>query len=429
MKVLQINFRDTGGGSTNCAVALTDALNEAGIYTTLGVFEKKSANPHVKIIPAKKNIRIPLLTSLFQKVFNKLALPFRHFTKFSTTNLIVHETNFRSRIDVNWINNSDYDIVHLHSLNGDLISIKDISKISKPIVWTLHDSWPCCGAEHHPNLIENDLRWQEGYTRKNKPLTTKGTDICRKVYLQKRKYLTKKNITFIAPSTWEQWICKTSNLFCTNKCEFIPNFINNSIFCKKNAEHIKNLFNIPTNKKILGFGANYGVDSPNSPKGSYYLIEALKKLPNKDDFYLVIFGPSSELFTKHISISFFETGPIYNKEILSCIYNLCDCFINPSLAESFGLTTLEAISCGIPCVAFNSTGTTDIIEHKKNGYLAEPYNIEDIVTGILFCTDNKALLSEYCIKKANEAFNKDKIVEQHIKLYKSLISNSNIQDM
>ena len=79
-----------------------------------------------------------------------------------------------------------------------MLSIKDISKIQKPIVWTTHDSWICCGAEHHPNILENDSRYINGYSKKNKPLTTKGIDICKKIWLKKKKYLNKKNITFIA---------------------------------------------------------------------------------------------------------------------------------------------------------------------------------------------------------------------------------------
>ena len=39
------------------------------------------------------------------------------------------------------INSSDYDVVNLHWVNGEMLSVKDISKIKKPIVWTLHDMW------------------------------------------------------------------------------------------------------------------------------------------------------------------------------------------------------------------------------------------------------------------------------------------------
>ena len=62
------------------------------------------------------------------------------------------------RIDVNWINQFDCDVVHLHWINNNMLSIRDIARIKKPIVWTMHDRCPCCGVEHHPNVLENETR-------------------------------------------------------------------------------------------------------------------------------------------------------------------------------------------------------------------------------------------------------------------------------
>ena len=46
------------------------------------------------------------------------------------------------------INASDIDVVNLHWVAGETMSIEDIGRIKKPIVWTMHDMWPFCGAEH-----------------------------------------------------------------------------------------------------------------------------------------------------------------------------------------------------------------------------------------------------------------------------------------
>lgn len=424
MKVLQINFRDSGGGSTNAAVYLTNELNKLGISASLGVYEKKTQNEFVIKIPEKKHFKTPFLIWLSKKIFMKVTKPIRKRLEFRTTNLNAHETNFKSKIDVNWINKSDFDIVHIHSINGDLISIKDISRINKPIVWTLHDSWPCCGAEHHPNLLENDTRWQEGYKKDNKPETTRGTDLCRKVYIQKKKYLSDKNIVFTAPSLWQKWVCETSDLFSKKRCQMIPNFIYTENFFPKNKSELRKAFRIPEDKKILGFGANYGVDNPNSSKGSFYLIEALRKISDKNNYFLVIFGPSCPEFTAKIDIPYFESGAIYNNSILSCIYNLCDCFINPSLVESFGLTSLESISCGIPVAAFNTSGTKDIIEHKVNGYLAKPYDTDDLIKGIEYCVTNSASMKQDCLNIAGKKFCKDDIMKQFVELYKDILKNT-----
>lgn len=424
MKVLLINFSDVGGGAAMAAVRIVTALNEKGIYARLGVPEKKSSNPYVFELPQKYNSRFHKFFKKLNNFLNKGITPIisriPNPFSFKTTNGITHTTNFKSNTDIKWINNSDFDVVNLLWING-VICNKDIAKITKPIIWTMHDSWPCCGAEHHPNIFENDIRWKEGYYRHNKPKTTKGIDLCRKVWKQKRKYLSAKNITFIAPSNWEKDILKSSVLFGKRNCYVIPNIIDNSIFYPKDKKSIKKLFNIPENKIILGFGAAYDIDNPKSMKGSYYLIDAISKLKNQEKYFIIIFGPSSDAFTSKIKLPFFASGYISNPNILSCLYSVCDCFINPSLIENLPTTSLESIFCGIPVVCFNVGGSSDIVVHKETGWLAKPYNTDEIVEGIEWCINNKKELSINCINKSKKDFNKDNIINKTLEVYKELL--------
>ena len=64
----------------------------------------------------------------------------------------------------------------MHWIQGEMISIEEIGRIKKPIVWTMHDSWPFCGAEHHPNGL-HDLRYVEGYKRQNRNSFNEGIDL------------------------------------------------------------------------------------------------------------------------------------------------------------------------------------------------------------------------------------------------------------
>lgn len=60
------------------------------------------------------------------------------------------------------INKMDIDIVHLHWVGAETLSIEDIGRINKPVIWTLHDMWPFCGIEHYaPDLLES--RWRNNY--------------------------------------------------------------------------------------------------------------------------------------------------------------------------------------------------------------------------------------------------------------------------
>ena len=424
MKVLLINFTDAGGGAAIAAVRLVNALNEHGIYARLGVSEKKSANPYVITLPKKKHCFVVKafrrINSFAGKLYAPIARRIPNPFAFHTTNGILHTTNFHSDTDINWINNSEFDIVNLHWINGTVCN-KDIAKIKKPIVWTMHDSWPCCGAEHHPNVSENDTRWREGYYRRNKPATTKGMDLCRKVWKQKKKYLSDKKIVFTAPSRWEQNVLKSSALFGHCGCELVPNIIDQTIFYPRDRQSVRALFGIPQNKTVIGFGAAYDIDNPKSMKGSYYLIEALQKLNNPEKYFLVIFGPASSVFTSKVSLSFFASGYLANPAILASIYSLCDIFVNPSLIESFGLTCLESIFCGVPVVAFDVGGTSDIVVHKETGYLASPYKAEELAHGIEWCVENGLLLSRNCLEKAVRDFDEKETVEKMIRIYESAL--------
>lgn len=418
MKVLVINYKDAGGGAATAALRLTEALNAAGVYARLGVCEVKSVSEYVFELPKKKkNLqqkiwgRVKRYTDIIFSPILKIVKP-----KFYTTNGILHSDNFYSETDIEWINSSDFDLINLHWING-VICNRDIAKITKPIVWTMHDSWPCCGAEHHPNVLENDTRWQTGYTKENKPATTKGIDYCRKVWLQKKKYLTNKNITFIAPSNWEHDILKSSFLFKNNDCFVIPNIIDSCAFYQRNMTIVRDVYNIPRNKIILGFGAAYDIDNPRSMKGSHYLLELLKKITNPENYFLLIFGPAGKSFMSKVAIPFFESGYISNPYILGSLYSCCDVVINPSLIENLSTVCLEALFCGVPVVAFDVGGTSDIINHKKTGYLASPYDVEDMLNGIKYCTEKRTMLSKNCLKKSQVDFSKDKLLKGYLDIF------------
>ncbi len=64
-----------------------------------------------------------------------------------STNAVHRSFNLVSRGIASAIEHSDPSVVHLHWLGQGALSIKEIGSIPGPVVWTLHDSWPFCGAE------------------------------------------------------------------------------------------------------------------------------------------------------------------------------------------------------------------------------------------------------------------------------------------
>ncbi len=434
MKVLLVNFKDSGGGAAIASMRLVQALNESGVEAVLAVPKKTSDSPYVIEIPrrrrgfAEKLLRWlgNYMGNILSQVVTPLAsrIPFHPF-RFSTTNGIFHTTNFRSECDcgVDWINSSDFDVVNLHWIN-DIICTKDIARITKPIVWTMHDSWPCCGAEHHPNVVEGDTRWQEGYYRNNKPATTHGTDLCRKVWRQKRRYLAGKDIVFTAPSAWERDVLTSSALFRGKECFLAPNVMDHDSFYPRDRQLVRKLFGIPEDKKVIAFGAAGDMDGPKAMKGSALLFEALRALHDSGQYFLLVFGPVGPAFKEAIGIPFFASGYIANPQILACLYSASDVFVNSSIIESFSYTCLEAMSCGVPAVAFDVGGTGCLIEHKRTGYLAPPYDAAELARGVEYCLERREELSEHALRKSRQEFSREETVRKYMAAYEAALSRA-----
>ena len=88
---------------------------------------------------------------------------------------------------------------------------------------------------------------------------------------------------------------------------------------------------------------------------------------------------------------------------------------------------MESICSGTPVTAFKAGGNPDIIEHKYNGYLATPYDSSDLVTGVDYCIENKAILSKNCLIKADKDFDKEDIINEHIKYYNESLNRKRKQ--
>jgi len=425
MKILILNYSDDRGGSAIAARRLLTALRQNDINAVLGVISKTIYNNNAIININKSSFldkyKFFYLFNKFISYVNKI----KNILFFNTSNTFFHSINKKTLINIKYINDSDYDLIHLHLIDNNMISIEDIVKIKKPIVWTMHDSWVFCGAEHHPNILENDIRFIEGYNKKNKPKSTLGFDICRKTWERKKKSWKNIKFNFISPSNYEKEAFDKSALFrnSKSKCTVIPNIVPEDIFKPIENDTLKNLYNIPLEKKVIGFGTTNIIKKEKSIKGEYLLLNSLKEIKNKSEYHLVIFGDNNLIYNE-LEIPIFLTGFISNQNILAGIYNLCDVFVCPSIIENLPNVCIESLFCGVPVTAFNTGGIPDIIEHKKTGYLAQCFDTVDLLNGIFYCIDKHIELSKNALLKAKNEFNNKIIVQKHIDLYKSIVKDN-----
>ena len=88
-------------------------------------------------------------------------------------------------------------------------------------------------------------------------------------------------------------------------------------------------------------------------------------------------------------------GHLHDDISLRLFYSAIDLLVVPSRLEAFGQTASESLACATPVVAFGTSGLLDIIDHKVNGYLAKPFETEDLSNGMKFIL-NSTQYEELC---------------------------------
>ena len=81
----------------------------------------------------------------------------------------------------------------------------------------------------------------------------------------------------------------------------------------------------------------------------------------------------------------------HDKKSLVSYYNNSDIYVLPSFSESFSLTLVEAMSCGVTPVVSNIGGPSEIVEDYVNGILIRPGSVRDIAKAIVFLLDNPSI--------------------------------------
>lgn len=217
---------------------------------------------------------------------------------------------------------------------------------------------------------------------------------------------------------------KTITNYKINKeIEVIPNFVDVEIYKPQDDCVFKSHF-APKEEKVLSHISNFRpVKRVPDVIKIFYLVK--QKIPAK--LVLAGDGPDRtecERLVRELNIKE-DVYFLGKQEAVVDILNASDLFIMPSQSESFGLSALEAMACGVPTITTSIGGLPELVIHNETGYIAEIGDVERMAKYAidLLSNPNKyKKFSENARKRAVEFFNKDKIVNQYEEFYQRILN-------
>lgn len=399
MKVVQVNavYQYSSTGRTTKEMHLS--LLERGIksYVFCTNYEDRSNN-----IYRIGNTRDYKIHALLSRLFGKQG----YFSTSSTRKLL-------SVIDC-----IKPDVVILRNLHGNYINIplllqyladNDIATIA-----VLHDCWFFTG--HCCHYTEDGCyKWQEEchhcpiLNKYNKSLFF---DNSRKIFQDKKTLFSNiKRLAVVGVSEWTTNEAKRSLLGNAFIIKRIYNWIDLNTFKPIPADDLRKELCIEKEQfVVLGVAQGWS-----EAKGLSIFSSVAKKYP---EIKVVLIGKMKE--GQHLPLNVMSVGTLSDAHLLAKYYSMADVFINPSIQETFGKVSAEALACGTPVIANDATANPEIV--GDCGVVIHNNDLNEIYNAITTIKNNgRDYYYERCIARTKSSFDKDKNLNEYIQLCHDLI--------
>lgn len=401
--ILQINVVSNWGSTGRIVEQIGQVAIANGweSYIAYGRYPRPSQSNQIRISSKKEQLWHLIQTRLF----DRHGLASRDETKKLITK----------------IENIQPDIIHLHNIHGYFLNYRILfnylAKKNIPIVWTLHDCWSFTGHCTHYSASKC-YRWKTlcyNCPQKGEYPTSLFRDRSKQNHKDKiAAFSSVKGMTLVTVSDWLAQEVKQS-FFSKYPIKKIYNGVDMNVFSPTHTKK-SDLGIIDTKFLILGVASVWSYR-----KGLYDFILLRKRLP--EDYVIVLIGLNKgQIGTLPKGIIGLQRTN--NVQELTNYYSAADIYVNASVEETLGLTTVESLSCGTPAMVYNSTACPEVVS-DETGFVVEPHDIEGMIEILQNLKEKKITIdSQKCRERVSHVFNEKKQYLKYIQLYNEIL-NSN----
>ncbi len=394
-----INTNDISGGASRIAYDLASEIrkNRGLIFY---VKHKKSNEDWIKIIG---NIESNLYRFLLKKIAKNKG--WIEFSGFDAQTLINDTFYLKS------------SIVHLHNLHDEFFSPFLFNTLfkSKKILWTIHDESIYTG---HCSCTLGCQKWKKGCggCPSLDTYPSVNYDNTKLVFEHKIKIIQNLDPIFVCPSKWIAERLKI--IYPKQRVDVIHNGVDTTIFKPIDQNLARTKLGFPLSKKIILFVAEY---STNNPFKGGDIVRSLINDIHFRDYLFVTVGEKKEFINQnHVGV-----GYIDNPMDLAVLYSAADLLLYPTRADNFPLVVLESMSCGIPVIASDIGGISEIITDNIDGFLVSNYfdiHFFKLTLEKFFSLDFNSinLIKKASVKTVRDKFSKKHMVDKYNELYNEL---------
>jgi len=300
------------------------------------------------------------------------------------------------------------DVIHTHSPFASLIARRAASGAKVPnIIYTSHGFY---FTENMNWFKKHFFKWLE------KSAARKHTDYLFTVNSEDMDYALKHN--FIDKDK----IINLQSVGVDTKIKFNPLRIHQEL-----KEQLREELNICENEKVFTFTGRIVQE-----KGILELLQAFEMLNKKHpDTKLLLIGETPEIekdetFEEKIK-TFIRTNKLENSVLrlgfrvdIPELLGLTDVFVLASNKEGMPISSLEALSMGVPVVGTNIRGLREEVIEGKTGYLVPLQNTRELSAAMEKAMNNFNPPNDNCRKHAIENFDEEDVIRKQLHIYEIL---------